>query len=118
MTTPIDGIPVKRVAAGNVGATVFPAPADNRSEARTHLPASLRPVRVTSLASAVTELAEPRACRPTGIQATNWPSSHVSAVWHGRLSPAVGMLGFVVDRAEFRLPPGRSMPVAISLGAP
>lgn len=61
---PIGGIPFKLVAARNAGATVFLVPADNCSEARTHVPAGLRLVKVTSLRSAVSELNDLKAGRP------------------------------------------------------
>ncbi|HEX3591365.1 MAG TPA: PDZ domain-containing protein [Pseudonocardiaceae bacterium] len=61
---PIGGIPFKLVAARNAGATVFLTPADNCSEAKTHVPSGLRLVKVTSLGSAVTELADLKAGRP------------------------------------------------------
>ena len=61
---PIGGIPFKLVAARQAGATVFLTPADNCSEASTHIPAGLRLVKVTSLNSAVTELADLKAGRP------------------------------------------------------
>ena len=62
--SPIGGIPFKLVAARSAGATVFLTPADNCSEAMTHVPAGLRLVKVTSLASAVKELADLTAGRP------------------------------------------------------
>lgn len=61
---PIGGIPFKLVAARDAGATVFLTPADNCSEAETHVPAGLRLVKVTSLRSAITELADLKAGRP------------------------------------------------------
>ena len=62
--SPIGGIPFKLVAARSAGATVFLTPADNCSEALTHVPAGLRLVKVTSLSSAVRELADLKAGRP------------------------------------------------------
>ena len=61
---PIGGIPFKLVAARDAGATVFLTPADNCSEAKTHVPAGLRLVKVTSLSSAIRELADLKAGRP------------------------------------------------------
>lgn len=61
---PIGGIPFKLVAARNAGATVFLVPADNCSEARTHVPAGLRLVKVTNLSSAISELRDLKAGRP------------------------------------------------------
>jgi PDZ domain-containing protein len=55
--SPIGGIPFKLVAARKAGATVFLTPAANCSEAETHVPAGLRLVKVTSLGSAISELA-------------------------------------------------------------
>jgi PDZ domain-containing protein len=62
--SPIGGIPFKLVAARQAGATVFLTPAANCSEASTHVPEGLRLVKVTSLGSAVTELADLKAGRP------------------------------------------------------
>jgi PDZ domain-containing protein len=62
--SPIGGIPFKLVAARDAGATVFLTPADNCSEAQTHVPAGLRLVKVTSLGSAISELADLKAGRP------------------------------------------------------
>lgn len=62
--SPIGGIPFKLMAARDAGATVFLTPADNCSEASTHVPSGLRLVKVTSLASAVSELNDLRAGRP------------------------------------------------------
>jgi PDZ domain-containing protein len=62
--SPIGGIPFKLVAARDAGATVFLTPADNCSEAETHVPAGLRLVKVTSLSSAIKELADLKAGRP------------------------------------------------------
>jgi PDZ domain-containing protein len=62
--SPIGGIPFKLVAAREAGATVFLTPADNCSEAMTHVPAGLRLVKVTSLGSAIRELADLKAGRP------------------------------------------------------
>ncbi|HEX5119736.1 MAG TPA: PDZ domain-containing protein [Pseudonocardiaceae bacterium] len=62
--SPIGGIPFKLVAARNAGATVFLTPADNCSEAETHVPAGLKLVKVTSLNSAIRELADLKAGRP------------------------------------------------------
>ncbi|HEX5401411.1 MAG TPA: PDZ domain-containing protein [Pseudonocardiaceae bacterium] len=62
--SPIGGIPFKLVAARNAGATVFLTPAENCSEAETHVPAGLRLVKVTSLSSAIKELADVKAGRP------------------------------------------------------
>jgi Lon-like protease len=61
---PIGGIPFKLVAARDAGATVFLTPADNCSEALTHVPAGLRLVKVTSLASAISELSDLKAGKP------------------------------------------------------
>jgi PDZ domain-containing protein len=61
---PIGGIPFKLVAARDAGATVFLTPADNCSEAKTHVPAGLRLVKVTSLSSAISELNDLKAGRP------------------------------------------------------
>lgn len=61
---PIGGIPFKLVAARDAGATVFLTPADNCSEALTHVPAGLRLVKVTSLSSAISELADLKAGKP------------------------------------------------------
>jgi Lon-like protease len=61
---PIGGIPFKLVAARAAGATVFLTPADNCSEAETHVPAGLKLVKVTSLNSAISELAALRAGKP------------------------------------------------------
>jgi PDZ domain-containing protein len=61
---PIGGIPFKLVAARNAGATVFLTPAANCSEAKTRVPAGLRLVKVTSLGSAISELAALRVGRP------------------------------------------------------
>jgi PDZ domain-containing protein len=60
---PIGGIPFKLMAARAAGATVFLTPADNCSEAKTNVPAGLRLVKVTSLGSAVKELADLKAGR-------------------------------------------------------
>ncbi len=60
----IGGIPFKLVAARAAGATVFLTPADNCAEAKAHVPAGLRLVKVTSLSSAVSELAALKAGRP------------------------------------------------------
>jgi PDZ domain-containing protein len=62
--SPIGGIPFKLMAARDAGATVFLTPADNCSEAKTNVPAGLRLVKVTSLSSAVSELADLKAGRP------------------------------------------------------
>ena len=62
--SPIGGIPFKLMAARAAGATVFLTPADNCSEAKTHVPAGLRLVKVTNLGSAVGELADLKAGRP------------------------------------------------------
>lgn len=62
--SPIGGIPFKLVAARNAGATVFLTPAANCSEARTRVPAGLRLVKVTSLSSAISELADLKAGKP------------------------------------------------------
>jgi PDZ domain-containing protein len=62
--SPIGGIPFKLVAARNAGATVFLTPADNCSEALTHVPSGLRLVKVTTLSSAISELADLQAGRP------------------------------------------------------
>ena len=62
--SPIGGIPFKLVAARDAGATVFLTPADNCSEAETHVPAGLRLVKVTTLRSAISELAALKAGRP------------------------------------------------------
>jgi PDZ domain-containing protein len=62
--TPIGGIPFKLIAARDAGATVFLTPADNCSEAETHVPSGLRLVKVTSLSSAISELADLKAGRP------------------------------------------------------
>jgi Lon-like protease len=61
---PIGGIPFKLMAARDAGATVFLTPAENCSEAQTHVPAGLRLVKVTSLGSAIKELADLKAGRP------------------------------------------------------
>jgi PDZ domain-containing protein len=61
---PIGGIPFKLVAARAAGATIFLTPADNCSEAKAHIPAGLRLVKVTSLSSAISELADLKAGRP------------------------------------------------------
>jgi PDZ domain-containing protein len=60
----IGGIPFKLVAARAAGATVFLTPADNCAEAKAHVPAGLRLVKVTSLSSAISELAALKAGRP------------------------------------------------------
>ncbi|HEX4705501.1 MAG TPA: PDZ domain-containing protein [Pseudonocardiaceae bacterium] len=62
--SPIGGIPFKLVAARDAGATVFLTPADNCSEAKTNIPNGLRLVKVTSLTSAIGELADLKAGRP------------------------------------------------------
>ena len=62
--SPIGGIPFKLMAARDAGATVFLTPADNCSEAKTHVPSGLRLVKVTSLGSAIQELADLKAGRP------------------------------------------------------
>jgi PDZ domain-containing protein len=62
--SPIGGIPFKLVAARDAGATVFLTPADNCSEAETHVPSGLRLVKVTSLSSAISELADLKAGKP------------------------------------------------------
>jgi PDZ domain-containing protein len=62
--SPIGGIPFKLVAARNAGATVFLTPADNCSEAKTRVPSGLRLVKVTTLSSAISELADLKAGRP------------------------------------------------------
>lgn len=62
--SPIGGIPFKLVAARNAGATIFLTPAENCSEALTHVPAGLRLVKVTTLGSAIKELADLKAGRP------------------------------------------------------
>jgi PDZ domain-containing protein len=62
--SPIGGIPFKLMAARDAGATVFLTPADNCSEAKTHVPAGLRLVKVTSLGSAIKELGDLKAGRP------------------------------------------------------
>jgi len=62
--SPIGGIPFKLMAARSAGATVFLTPADNCSEAQTHVPSGLRLVKVTSLASAISELNDLKAGRP------------------------------------------------------
>jgi Lon-like protease len=62
--SPIGGIPFKLVAARDAGATVFLTPADNCSEAKTHVPSGLKLVKVTSLSSAISELADLKAGRP------------------------------------------------------
>ena len=62
--SPIGGIPFKLMAARDAGATVFLTPADNCSEAKTHVPSGLRLVKVTSLASAVSELSDLQHGRP------------------------------------------------------
>jgi len=61
---PIGGIPFKLMAARDAGATVFLTPADNCSEAKTHVPGGLRLVKVTNLSSAIGELADLKAGRP------------------------------------------------------
>lgn len=60
----IGGIPFKLVAAREAGATVFLTPAANCAEAKAHVPAGLRLVKVSTLASAIQELAELRAGQP------------------------------------------------------
>jgi Lon-like protease len=60
----IGGIPFKLVAARAAGATVFLTPADNCAEAKAHVPAGLRLVKVTSLSSAISELAALKAGQP------------------------------------------------------
>lgn len=60
----IGGISFKLIAAREAGATVFLTPAGNCSEARSHVPDGLRLVKVTSLDSAVRELADLKAGRP------------------------------------------------------
>ncbi len=60
----IGGIPFKLVAARAAGATVFLTPADNCAEAKAHVPAGLRLVKVTSLGSAISELAALKASKP------------------------------------------------------
>ncbi|HWC80606.1 MAG TPA: PDZ domain-containing protein [Pseudonocardiaceae bacterium] len=60
----IGGIPFKLVAAREAGATVFLTPADNCAEAKAHAPAGLRLVKVTTLSSAVQELAALRTGQP------------------------------------------------------
>jgi PDZ domain-containing protein len=60
----IGGIPFKLVAARAAGATVFLTPAANCAEAKAHVPAGLQLVRVTSLSSAISELAALKAGRP------------------------------------------------------
>lgn len=62
--SPIGGIPFKLVAAREAGSTVFLTPAQNCSEALTRVPSGLRLVKVTSLSSAVSELADLKAGRP------------------------------------------------------
>lgn len=62
--SPIGGIPFKLVAARNAGATIFLTPAANCSEAKTRVPAGLRLVKVTSLSSAISELADLKAGKP------------------------------------------------------
>lgn len=61
--SPIGGIPFKLVAARSAGATVFLTPAANCSEALTRVPSGLRLVKVTSLSSAIQELADLKAGR-------------------------------------------------------
>jgi PDZ domain-containing protein len=61
---PIGGIPFKLVAARDAGATIFLTPAANCAEAKAHVPDGLRLVKVTSLGSAVSELADLKAGRP------------------------------------------------------
>jgi PDZ domain-containing protein len=61
---PIGGIPFKLVAARSAGATVFLTPAANCSEAKTRVPSGLRLVKVTTLNSAISELADLKAGRP------------------------------------------------------
>jgi PDZ domain-containing protein len=60
----IGGIPFKLVAAREAGATVFLTPAANCAEAKAHAPAGLRLVKVTTLSSAIQELAELRKGEP------------------------------------------------------
>ncbi len=60
----IGGIPFKLVAARAAGATVFLTPAANCAEAKAHVPAGLKLVKVTSLSSAISELAALKAGKP------------------------------------------------------
>jgi PDZ domain-containing protein len=60
----IGGIPFKLVAARSAGATVFLTPAANCAEAKAHVPAGLRLVKVTTLNSAISELAALKAGQP------------------------------------------------------
>lgn len=60
----IGGIPFKLVAARSAGATVFLTPADNCAEAKAHVPAGLQLVKVTTLSSAISELAALKAGKP------------------------------------------------------
>lgn len=60
----IGGIPFKLVAARAAGATVFLTPAENCAEAKAHVPSGLQLVKVTSLSSAISELAALKAGKP------------------------------------------------------
>ncbi|HEY4023494.1 MAG TPA: PDZ domain-containing protein [Pseudonocardiaceae bacterium] len=60
----IGGIPFKLVAARSAGATVFLTPAANCAEAKAHVPAGLQLVKVTTLSSAISELAALKAGKP------------------------------------------------------
>lgn len=62
---PIGGIGEKLIGARRRGATVFLVPAANCAEARGRKPASLKLVKVTSLADALTQLGALRAGRAT-----------------------------------------------------
>jgi PDZ domain-containing protein len=60
----IGGIPFKLVAAREAGAQIFLTPAANCAEAEAHVPAGLRLVKVTTLTSAIQDLADLKAGRP------------------------------------------------------